>query len=137
MAIAVHNIPEGICVAVPIYFSTKNKWVAGWGYLTHCPTLPSLPPPPPRWRAFLWATASGLAEPFAGAIGWGILSSSKHQNIEDLVYAILFGLVAGMMVGGVGKEKGERGAHAAQIFCSLPGLHFFSRAAVSGSGGWC
>ena len=30
-AIAIHNIPEGICVAMPIYYATGNKWkVCGW-----------------------------------------------------------------------------------------------------------
>jgi len=25
-AIAIHNIPEGICVAMPIYYATGKKW---------------------------------------------------------------------------------------------------------------
>ena len=29
MAIAIHNIPEGICVAMPIYYAT-NKWKGFW-----------------------------------------------------------------------------------------------------------
>ena len=28
-AIAIHNVPEGICVAVPIYYSTRSKWKVG------------------------------------------------------------------------------------------------------------
>lgn len=43
---------------------------------------------------------SGLAEPLAGAVGWGILSSTNQEDINSLAYAILFGLVSGMMVGG-------------------------------------
>lgn len=77
LAIAVHNIPEGICVAVPIYFATKSKW-----------------------KGFLWGTASGLAEPIAGGIGWIVLGTSNDEDrdISNLAYGLLFGLVAGMMV---------------------------------------
>eukprot|EP00040_Diaphanoeca_grandis_P029562 m.173320 g.173320 ORF g.173320 m.173320 type:complete len:377 (-) comp31723_c1_seq3:412-1542(-) len=74
IAIGIHNIPEGICVAAPIYFATGNKW-----------------------KAFMWGTLSGVAEPIAGAIGWMILSS-RDTDLGDMTYAILFGMVAGMMV---------------------------------------
>ena len=30
VAIAVHNIPEGMCVAVPLYYSTGSKWKGFW-----------------------------------------------------------------------------------------------------------
>lgn len=46
----------------------------------------------------MWGTLSGIAEPVAGAFGWLILSTSSKKNIDTIVYAILFGLVAGMMV---------------------------------------
>ncbi len=26
VAIAMHNIPEGICVAMPIYYATGSRW---------------------------------------------------------------------------------------------------------------
>ncbi|EGD75759.1 hypothetical protein PTSG_12652 [Salpingoeca rosetta] len=74
IAIAIHNIPEGICVAVPIFFATKNKW-----------------------RAFLFGTLSGMAEPVAGAVGWGIFAASG-SDFDSLIYAFLFSLVSGMMV---------------------------------------
>merc|ERR1719409_2110566 len=35
LAIAIHNFPEGICVAMPIYYATGNKWRAfGWSILS-------------------------------------------------------------------------------------------------------
>lgn len=71
VAIGIHNIPEGICVALPIYYSTGN-----------------------RVKAFMWALLSGLSEPLAALLGWTILSSS----VNDTMYGILFGMVAGMMV---------------------------------------
>jgi zinc transporter, ZIP family len=71
IAIIIHNIPEGICVAMPIFYATGN-----------------------RWKAFMWATLSGLSEPLAALLGYAVLASS----FNDTVYGVLFGLVAGMMV---------------------------------------
>lgn len=69
-AIAVHNIPEGIVVAVPVYYATKS-----------------------RVQGFFWAFMSGVSEPIGGLLGWVVLS-----NMGDIIYAIMFGIVAGMMV---------------------------------------
>lgn len=71
IAIGIHNIPEGLCVALPIYYATGN-----------------------RCKAFGWACLSGASEPIAALLGWAILAKTMSQ----IVYAILFGLVAGMMV---------------------------------------
>jgi zinc transporter ZupT len=71
VAIAIHNIPEGLCVAMPIYYATGN-----------------------RRKAFMWAVLSGASEPFAALLGWAVLANSFSSSM----YAILFGLVAGMMV---------------------------------------
>eukprot|EP00039_Didymoeca_costata_P030983 m.32524 g.32524 ORF g.32524 m.32524 type:complete len:323 (-) comp8423_c0_seq1:203-1171(-) len=74
IAIGIHNIPEGVIVSVPIYAATGKKW-----------------------KAFFWGVLSGLAETVAGAIGW-IAFATSGQDMGSLTYAILFGLVAGMMV---------------------------------------
>ena len=71
VAIAIHNIPEGLCVAIPVYYATGN-----------------------RWKAFGWAFLSGISEPIGAGLGWLILK----DKMTDLVYGILFGMVAGMMV---------------------------------------
>ena len=71
IAIGIHNIPEGLCVALPIYYATGN-----------------------RWKAFMWGCLSGLSEPVAALLGWAVLANA----VSDDVYAILFGLVSGMMV---------------------------------------
>ena len=71
IAIGIHNIPEGLCVALPIYYATGS-----------------------RWKAFGWALLSGASEPFAALLGWAVLANS----FSDVMYAVLFGLVAGMMV---------------------------------------
>lgn len=71
IAIGIHNIPEGLCVALPIYYATGN-----------------------RWKAFMWGCLSGMSEPIAALLGWAVLANAMSDN----VYAILFGLVSGMMV---------------------------------------
>lgn len=71
IAIGIHNVPEGLCVALPIYYATGS-----------------------RWRAFAWGSLSGLSEPVAALLGWAVLANA----MSDYAYAILFGLVSGMMV---------------------------------------
>jgi len=70
-AIAIHNIPEGIAVAVPVYFATGNKK-----------------------KACLMATLSGLAESIGALIGFLLLA----LFLNDAVLGILFAAVAGIMV---------------------------------------
>lgn len=71
IAIGIHNIPEGICVAMPIYYATGS-----------------------RTKAFFWATLSGMTELIGAAVGWFVL---RHV-MTPAVYGVLFGIVAGMMV---------------------------------------
>lgn len=56
VAVALHNIPEGIVVAMPIYYATGS-----------------------RWKAFMWATISGLSEPLGG-----LLVSSTSSTVVTL-----------------------------------------------------
>jgi ZIP family zinc transporter len=72
VAIALHNIPEGMVVAMPIYYATGSKW-----------------------KGFLWSLASGISEPIGGLLGFLVLYGN---HMSDLAYAIMFGIVAGMMV---------------------------------------
>jgi zinc transporter, ZIP family len=71
MAIGIHNIPEGLCVTLPIYYAMGN-----------------------RRKAFLWALVCGLSEPFAALLGWVVLVNL----FSDSIYAVLFGLISGLMV---------------------------------------
>eukprot|EP01083_Nonionella_stella_P194191 716323_1 len=71
VAIGIHNIPEGLAVSMPIFYATGN-----------------------RWKAFWWGTLSGIAEPVGAVIAHAFLT----RWTSPLAYAILFGLVAGMMV---------------------------------------
>mmetsp|Transcript_5508 Transcript_5508/g.8543 ORF Transcript_5508/g.8543 Transcript_5508/m.8543 type:complete len:421 (+) Transcript_5508:299-1561(+) len=77
VAIIIHNIPEGLCVSIPIFYATGS-----------------------RWKGFWIATLSGVAELVGAALGYAFLMSV----MGEVAYAILFGLVAGMMVAIVLKE---------------------------------
>ena len=66
VAIAIHNIPEGIATSVPIYYSTGS-----------------------RKRAFIVSFFSGITEPLGAIIGYLIL----RPFFNDVVFGILFGIM--------------------------------------------
>ncbi len=71
MAIAIHNIPEGIAVSVPIYYATGS-----------------------RRKAFCLSFLSGLSEVLGALIGYFVLL----RFFTESVFGIVFGVVAGIMV---------------------------------------
>lgn len=71
VAVAIHNIPEGIAVSIPVYYATGNKK-----------------------KAFRLSFLSGLSEPLGALIGYLILFSV----FNDVVFGVLFAMVAGIMV---------------------------------------
>jgi ZIP family zinc transporter len=70
-AIAIHNIPEGIAVSVPIFYATGN-----------------------RKKAFLFTLLSGLAEPLGSLLAFLILM----PFLSPVVMGCVFGIVSGIMV---------------------------------------
>nr|CAB3449216.1 unnamed protein product [Digitaria exilis] len=70
LAIALHNIPEGVAVALPIYFATRSKW-----------------------QAFYMAAGSGLAEPAGVIVVAYLFPSSLNPDILEG----LLGSVGGVM----------------------------------------
>jgi len=71
IAIAIHNIPEGFCIALPIYYATKNKK-----------------------KSILYALLAGLAEPAGALLTYFILLPFINNNVLGIILAI----VAGIMV---------------------------------------
>jgi ZIP family zinc transporter len=71
IAIAIHNIPEGIAVSIPVYYATGDKK-----------------------KAFKLSFLSGLSEPVGAIIGFFIL----FTFFNDVVFGLLFAVVAGIMV---------------------------------------
>jgi ZIP family zinc transporter len=71
IAIAIHNIPEGIAIAMPIYYATGNKI-----------------------KAFSYAAFSGIAEPIGAIIAYLFLMNFLNVFILNIILAA----VAGIMV---------------------------------------
>ncbi|MGI6329944.1 MAG: zinc transporter ZupT [Bacilli bacterium] len=71
IAIALHNIPEGIAVSIPIYYATKNKG-----------------------KALFYSFLSGITEPLGALLGYFLL----RPFLNDLVFGLLYALIAGIMV---------------------------------------
>ena len=71
IAIALHNIPEGIAIAIPIYFSTKN-----------------------RKKALLYTIISGFSELFGAIISYIFLS----KYINNYILSFILGITAGIML---------------------------------------
>ena len=71
LGIALHNIPEGVAVAVPIHQATGS-----------------------RWKALLFSILSGLSEPLGALVGFLILMPFWNATIE----AAILGITAGIMV---------------------------------------
>jgi ZIP family zinc transporter len=70
-AIAIHNIPEGVSIAIPVYYATGSRAKA------------------------VGATAlSALAEPAGAIIGYLILA----PFLSPFVFGAVFGAIAGSMV---------------------------------------
>jgi len=66
-----HNIPEGISISVPIYYSTGS-----------------------RKRAIFYTLVSALSEPLGALLAFIFLKNF----INDTVLGILFSLIAGIML---------------------------------------
>lgn len=71
VAMAVHNVPEGVAVAVPVRRATGS-----------------------RRTAFAWASFTGLAELVGALLGWLLLA----PFLTPALVAAVFAAVAGVMV---------------------------------------
>ena len=70
LAIGLHNIPLGLCVAIPVYNATGS-----------------------RWKAFGMGLIPTLAQPLAGLFTYLVLRRSQ----SDALYGTLYGFVAGLL----------------------------------------
>lgn len=71
LAITLHNVPEGISISIPIYYSTKNKF-----------------------KAILYTFISGISEPIGAIIAYLFLA----PFMNELIMSILLAIIAGIMI---------------------------------------
>ena len=99
LAIALHNIPEGISVAMPIYYATGSRKTS----LKYC---------------FL----SGIAEPVGALLAFLVL----HPFISDLLLGAVFALISGIMVYIAVEEliptSRQYGHHRLALWATLAGV---------------
>ena len=70
MAIALHNIPEGMAVAMPIYASTRS-----------------------RWQALKWCLVSSICEPLAAVLFGVFFNSYLTRHIIQVLNAVGAGIM--------------------------------------------
>ena len=70
VAIVLHNIPEGISIAVPIYHATNNKL-----------------------KAFLYALLSGMSEVLGSILAYLFLAPLINDHVMKALYAIIAGIM--------------------------------------------
>lgn len=76
LAIALHNISEGITLSLPLYMATHS-----------------------RWKSFLYATAlGGLSQPLGATIGYMVTKYEPGTvGIDEALYGAIWGLSSGLM----------------------------------------
>lgn len=71
VAVIIHNIPLSVAISLPLVYSTGSKT-----------------------KAFLYTLLVGLMQPLGAVLGYVLL----HNFFNDLVFGILFSVVAGIMI---------------------------------------
>ncbi|WIM68542.1 zinc transporter ZupT [Corynebacterium breve] len=99
VAIAIHNIPEGIAVAVPLRAATGSRWKA-WG----------------------WATLSGLAEPLGALVGFLILMPVMGPAAMGIAFAGVAGIMVFISLDELLPTAKETGEHHASTYGMIAGM---------------
>lgn len=82
LAITLHNIPEGICIAVPIYYSTKS------------------------WRRAVRTTLiSGLSEPLGAILAYFFLYKYITVDILNIIFILVAGIMISLAINDILKES--------------------------------
>lgn len=140
------QIPEGICVAMPIYYSTGSKWQASAACMGGIALLhaggscsEAMPHPPGRGarprrpvflpamltrrlflptatQGFLWGSLTGFAEPLGGLIGY----LAVHERVSPKGDATGHMHLCPCTAGAVARHRAVAAASALQKPYSLP-----------------
>ena len=99
IAIALHNIPEGVAVAVPLSRGTGN-----------------------RWRAAGWATLSGLAEPLGALVGFALIAPFMGPQTMGLSYAAVAGIMVFISIDKLMPSAIQTGHHHTSVYWMMGGM---------------
>ena len=99
IAIAIHNTPEGVAVAVPMREATGS-----------------------RWKAFGWATLSGLAEPLGALIGFLLLQPYLGPQTLGITFAAIAGIMVFVSLDKLLPTAIATGKHHAAMYGTVAGM---------------
>ena len=107
IAIALHNIPEGIAVSVPIYQATGKKRKA-------------------FWLSFL----SGVSEPVGAVIGYFVLLPFWSSTVEGALMALTAGIMVYISLDELLPTAERYGKHHYAIMGVVAGMIFMALSLV-------
>ncbi len=99
IAVAIHNIPEGIAVSVPVFCATGS-----------------------RRKALLWSVLSGFSEPVGALMGYLIISFFSNEIILGYVFAIVAGIMVYIAFDELLPAAHKYGKHHVAIYGLLSGI---------------
>ncbi len=99
VAIAIHNIPEGIAVAVPMREATGSRRKAAW-----------------------WATLSGLAEPLGAIVGYVLLQPFLGPQSLGITFAAIAGIMVFVSLDKLLPTAIQTGKHHTAIYGMIVGM---------------
>ena len=99
VAIAIHNIPEGIAVAVPMREATGSRRKAAW-----------------------WATLSGLAEPLGAIVGYLLLQPFLGPQSLGITFAAIAGIMVFVSLDKLLPTAIQTGKHHTAIYGMIVGM---------------
>ena len=103
LAIAIHNIPEGITVSVPIYHATGS-----------------------RRKAFFWSFVSGLSEPLGALCAYFVFMPFLSQALLMIIYAAVAGIMVFITFDELLPLAREYGEHHLAIYGLISGMMLMS-----------
>jgi ZIP family zinc transporter len=99
LAIAIHNIPEGIAVVIPIYYATRN-----------------------RASAFGFGVISGLAEPIGAILGYLVLRPFMTDSLLGMIFAGVAGIMVYISIDGLLPAARQYGSGQLAIYGLIVGM---------------
>ena len=101
IAVAIHNIPEGIAVAIPIYYATNS-----------------------RGKAIGNSFLSGVAEPVGGLLGYFILAAIFKESFLGIILAAVAGIMVYISLDELLPTAEKYGKHHVAIIGVIAGMAF-------------